>query len=186
MFIATLFMVNIIWKQDRCPLTTEWTSCYRKVTPSRAQNWALVYHSEMNCLRRCMCWKSKRFYWERVPGWRGGGWGKPGEHLCHVACRLRFYGDGISFQVVFSLSFWLRVLPGGVALFSQGGCQREGFWEVLVRHVVSPFDLSRTLLVGGGLLVPCSLPGPPVLKQLMQIITMVPGQSGQFQSVCFP
>ena len=31
-------------------------------------------------------------------------------------------------------------------LFSQYGCQREGFWEV-VGHVVSPFDLSRTLLV---------------------------------------
>ena len=38
------------------------------------------------------------------------------------------------------------------ALFSQDGCQREGFWEV-VGQVVSPFDLSRTLLVGG-LLVP--------------------------------
>ena len=62
-------------------------------------------------------------------------------------------------------------------LFSQNGCQREGFWEV-VRHVVSPFDLSRTLLVGGGLLVPCSLPGPPVIKQLMQIVTMAPGQGG--------
>ena len=43
------------------------------------------------------------------------------------------------------------------ALFSPDGCQREGFWEV-VGHVVSPFDLSQTLLVGGGLLVPCSLP----------------------------
>ena len=32
------------------------------------------------------------------------------------------------------------------ALFSQDVCQREGFWEV-VGHVVSPFDLSRTLLV---------------------------------------
>ena len=46
-------------------------------------------------------------------------------------------------------------------------------------HVVSHFDLSQTLLVGGGLLVPCSLPGPPVIKQLMQIVTMVPGQGGQ-------
>ena len=71
------------------------------------------------------------------------------------------------------------------ALFSQDGCQREGFWEV-VRHVVSPFDLSRTLPVGGGLLVPCSLPGPPVIKQLMQMVAMVPGQGGRFQSVCFP
>ena len=70
------------------------------------------------------------------------------------------------------------------ALFSQDGCQR-GFWEV-VGQVVSPFDLFRTLLVVGGLLVPCSLPGPPVIKQLMQIVTMVPGQGGQFQSVYFP
>ena len=71
------------------------------------------------------------------------------------------------------------------SLFSQDGCQQEGFWE-LVGHVVSPFDLSRTLLVGGGLLVPFSLPGPPVIKQLMQMVTMVPGQGGLFQSVCFP
>ena len=70
------------------------------------------------------------------------------------------------------------------ALFSQDGCQREGFWEV-DRHAVSPFDLSQTLPVGGGLLVRCSLPGPPVIKQLMQIVTMVPDQGGPFQSVCF-
>ena len=71
------------------------------------------------------------------------------------------------------------------ALFSQDGCQREGFWEV-VGHVVSPFDLSQTLPVGGGLLVPYSLSGSPVIKQLMQMVTMVPGQGGWFQSVCFP
>ena len=71
------------------------------------------------------------------------------------------------------------------ALLNRDGCQREGFWEV-VGHTVSPFDLSRTLLVGGGLLVSCSLPGPPVLKQLMQMVTMVPGQGGRFQSACFP
>ena len=70
------------------------------------------------------------------------------------------------------------------ALFSQEGCQR-GFWEV-VRLVVSPFDLSRTLPVGGALLVPLSLAGPPVVKQLMQMVTMVPGQGGRFQSAFFP
>ena len=63
------------------------------------------------------------------------------------------------------------------SLFSQDGCQREGFWEV-VGPVVSPFDLSQTLPVGGGLLVLCSLPGPPVS---MQMVTMVPGQGGRFQ-----
>ena len=71
------------------------------------------------------------------------------------------------------------------ALFNLDGCQSEGFQEV-VGHVVSPFDLSRTLPVGGGLLVPCSLAGPPVVKQLMQMVTVVPGQGGWFQSVCFP
>ena len=71
------------------------------------------------------------------------------------------------------------------ALFSQDKCQREGFWEV-VGHVVSPFDLSRTLPVGGGLLVPCSFPGPPVVKQLMQIVTIVPGQGGRFHQCASP
>ena len=47
-------------------------------------------------------------------------------------------------------------------------------------------DLSRTLLAGGGLLVPYSLSGFPVIKQLMQMVTIVPGQGGRFQSVCFP
>ena len=42
----------------------------------------------------------------------------------------------------------------------------------------SPFDLSQTLSVDGGLLVPGSLPGPPVLKQLMQIVAMVPARVG--------
>ena len=54
------------------------------------------------------------------------------------------------------------------------------------RHAVSPFDLSRTLPVGGGLLVPYSLPVPPVIKPLMQMVTKGPGQGGRFQSVCFP
>ena len=42
-------------------------------------------------------------------------------------------------------------------------------------HAVSPFDLSRTLRVGGGLLVPYSLSGSPVIKQLMQMVTMMHG-----------
>ena len=85
---------------------------------------------------------------------------------------LANYSDSESFLVVH-------------ALFSKDGCQREGFWEV-VRHAVSPFDLSQTLLVGGGLLVLCSLPGPPAVNHLMQMVTLVPGQGGRFRSVCFP
>ena len=66
-------------------------------------------------------------------------------------------------------------------LLSQDGCQQKGFWEV-----VSPFDLSRTLPGGGGLLAPYSLPGSPVIKQLMRMVTKGPGQGGRVQSVCFP
>ena len=42
-------------------------NCCRRGVPSRAWNWALVWHSETNCLRGHMCWQSKRFYWEGRP-----------------------------------------------------------------------------------------------------------------------
>ena len=71
------------------------------------------------------------------------------------------------------------------ALLSQDGCWWEGFWEV-DGHAVSSFNLSRTLPIGGGLLVPYSLPGSPVIKQLMWMVTKGPDQGGRFQSVCFP
>ena len=100
-----------------------------------------------------------------------------------MAGSLGFYGDGISFRLSLANHSDSESFLVVHALFSQDGCQR-GFWEV-VGQVVSPFDLSRALLVGGGLLVPCSFPGPPALKQLMQIVTMVPGQGGRFQPVCF-
>ena len=70
----------------------------------------------MDCPRRHMCWQSKRLYWERAPGWRAVGSGNPGELLCQIACSLGFYGDGTSFHIVLSQSFWLRVLPGGTRL----------------------------------------------------------------------
>ena len=71
------------------------------------------------------------------------------------------------------------------AWLSQDGCYREGFWEV-DGQAVSPLDLSRSLPAGGGLVVPYSLSGAPAIKQLMQMVIMVPGQGGRFQSVCFP
>ena len=68
------------------------------------------------------------------------------------------YSDSGSFLVVHTLF--------GQVGFQQGGSER------LVGHVVSPFDLSQILLVGGGLLSP-----------IMQRVTVVPGQGGQFQSL---
>ena len=125
--------------------------------------------------------RARDFIGKGRPG--GEQWVREPEQLCHIACNFMVMGlvSGLSSANHSDSESFLVVH----ALFSQDGCQRAGFWEV-VGQVVSPFDLSRTLLVGGGVLVPCSLPGPPVIKQLMQMVTMVPGQGGRFQSVCFP
>ena len=50
----------------------------------------------------------------------------------------------------------------------------------MVGHVVSPFDLSQTLLVGGGLLVPYSLPGSPVIKHSCEWLLKGLGRVGSF------
>ena len=92
-----------------------------------------------------------------------------------MARSLGFYGDGISFWVVFSQSFWLRVLPGGTCFIQPrwmpekrilGGGWTCGvsFWPFLNSShwwwLISSEFLTR----------------PPVLKQLMQMVTMVTGQ----------
>ena len=48
------------------------------------------------------------------------------------------------------------------------------------------FRLSQTLPVGGGLLVPYSLSGSPVIKQLMQMVTMVLGHGGRVSVSMLP
>ena len=52
---------------------------------------------------------------------------------------------------------------GAQALLSQDGYQQAGFWEV-VGHMVSLFDFSQMLPVGGCLLVSSSLLRLPVVK----------------------
>ena len=104
----------------------------------------------MNCRRRHICWQSKRFYWEREPRWRtampGGSWSQV-LWWC------------INFLVVFSQSFWLRVLPGGARLVQPrwmpdrrilGGGQTYGvsFWPFLNSSgwswLISSVFLTRT------------------------------------------
>ena len=101
-----------------------------------------------------------------------------------MARSLGFYGDGlISGWSLANHSNSESSLVAHTSL-SQYGCWQEGFWEV-DGHAVFALERSRALPVGGGLLVPYSLSGSPVIKQLMQMVTMVPGQGGRFQSVCF-
>ena len=72
---------------------------------------------------------------------------------------------------------WPIILSQGFLVthvsLGQDGFQ-GGSWEV-AGHLVPSFDVSRTLPVAGGLLVPCSFPGPPAGKWLRQTVTVVPG-----------
>ena len=122
---------------------------------------------------------------ERAPGRRARGRGNPENRSTTWFTVPGFMAMGLVSGLSSARHSDSESFLVAQALFSQDGCQRGGFWEV-VRLVVSPFDLSRALPVGGDLLVPCSSPGPPVVKQLMQMVTMVPGQGGRFQPVRFP
>ena len=77
------------------------------------------------------------------------------------------------------------MFPGGAGVAQPRWMLARGILGV-DGHAVSPFDLSGALPAGGGLLVPSSLPGPPVVKQLMRMVTKGPGQRGWFPSVCLP
>ena len=57
----------MFWKFIFWIYTLYQTVIAERGTASRAQEWTLVWHSEMNCPRRHMCWQSKRLYWEGVP-----------------------------------------------------------------------------------------------------------------------
>ena len=101
-----------------------------------------------------------------------------------MACSLGFYGDGISFWVVSGQSFWHRSFLVVNASLNQDEFQQEGSWKVgSTYRLASPFDLSWILVVAGGLSVLCSLPGPPVVKQLIQMVTVMSGQGRGFRSV---
>ena len=137
----------------------------------------------MNCPKRQMCWQSKRFSWEGAPRWRAAGEGT--QENC-FSMRLTVLGF-----IVMGLVAGLAGHPGSEsflavhALLSQDGCQQEGSCEV-VEHMESPFDFSQSLLVGGGLLVPCSLPGHPVIKQLMQMLLKCLARMGGFSQHVSP
>ena len=152
------------WFTQKCQHRVELKLLQEGGTPSRARNWAVVYHLEMNCSRRHMCWQSKRFYWERAPGQRVVGW--EGELLCPMAPSLRFYGDGVH------------------ALFSQGGCE-QGFWEVVWQCGVSFWSFSNSSC-WWWLISFMSLTRTSCHKTTHANGYVVPVQGGQFQSVCFP
>ena len=105
---------------------------------------------------------------------------------CRAARSLRFYGNWVSFGAASGQSFWLSILLVPCASLSH----REDFWEVgkmyglfppVGWHVPPPFSPSWILLVSFPLAAPPALLGPPVVRQLRQVIIM-PGQGGWFRS----
>ena len=162
----------------------EWQDCCRKGDPFQGPKLGSCLTLRNELSEETHALTKQEILLGRAPGWRTGWWGNPGALLCCVARSPGFYGDGISFQVALanhsnSESFLVahasltRWMPARLIL----GSGRTG--SVSSR----PF---RTLPAGGGLLVLYSLSGYPAIKQLMQMVTMVPGQGGWFQSVCFP
>ena len=67
----------------------------------------------MNYLRRYTCWQSKRVIGKAPNNNKGR---EPRRTALPCGSQFWFCHDGISLQVVFSQSFWLRVPPGGVGL----------------------------------------------------------------------
>ena len=74
--------------------------------------------------------KARDFTGKGHPGGEQEGKGTQENSSAMWFC-LRFYGDGVSFRVVFSWSFWLRVLPGGA-------------------HLVQPRWMPARRILGGG------------------------------------
>ena len=112
----------------------------------------------------------------KAPGRRAGGQGNPGEPLRSLGLVMGLV-SGWSLANRSNSQHFLVVHTS----LSQEGRQWEGFWE-LAGHAVSPFDLSRTLPVGGSML----LTRTSLLKQPMQMVTMAPGRDEQLQTACFP
>ena len=68
--------------------------------PSRARAWAVVQHSEMNCVRDTRADTVRRFYWEGARGQRAAGRG--GKEVCSAMglAASGFVVNRASFRVV--------------------------------------------------------------------------------------
>ena len=108
-------------------------------TPSKAWKGGLIWHLEINCLKRHTCWQSKRLDWEGVPQWRARRWGNP-EDCAARGSQSWAYGDGLVSSCLWQ-SFWLRVLPGGAhtaqprwmperRILGGGRTRGDSFWSL--------------------------------------------------------
>ena len=78
-------------------------------------------------------------------------------------------------------------IPGGTCIAQLRWITVRRILRRWVGHMdwclLSPFDFSQILPGGGDLLVPLSLPRPPLTRQPMQMVTIGSGHGGQFWSM---
>ena len=107
-----------------------------------------------------------------------------------MACSLRFYGDGVSFLgclwpiilfvTIFGLtqgpSWWREHLSAKTESSVRVSGRLAG--HIMGWHLLPLLGPSQIILAAL-----CSLLGPPVVKQLMQAVLILPGEGGQFWSM---
>ena len=147
----------------------------------------------MNCLRRHSCWP-KKDYWQGAPGGKQQGKGTQEKCFatwlsvsgfmvmklvsrlslaCHLAC-AHIWSDSGSFLVsCASLS------QNGFLVWGFLGGWQDILWAGVSSLLLAPPEFSWLFLVAAL----CSLLGPPVMRQLMQAVFLVPSQGGQFRSI---
>ena len=140
------------------------------------------------------CWLSERLYWDGMARQRAAGSGDPGELLCHVFTVSGFRIMGFISRL--SLAHHLPVpifrmtvvLPVGTHIsqprwiLSWGPL---GGWQDILWACTSSLLLAPPKFCQFSAAAPCSLWGPPVVRQLvrMQVVIIVPEQSRWFQSM---
>ena len=108
--------------------------------------------------------------------------GNLGALLCHMACSLRFYRNGINFWVVSGQSSclahsWSGSGPSWQDLSAKMDLSAKDSGRLVVFSLLlAPSKFSWLVFRAA----PCSLSGPPVVRQLMQVAITVPGQGGWF------
>ena len=114
--------------------------CCRKEDPFQGPKSGLLSNSPKRIVRGDMCWQSKRLHWKGRLGGEQLGKGNQENYSVLWLAAVGFMVMRIVSSCLANHSD-LRSFLVVHALLSQDGCQQEGSWEV-VRHVVSPFDLS--------------------------------------------
>ena len=158
---------NGLTRLTRCPslfrsiLLYTWffVAVAERGTPSRAWELALIQCLDMNRLRRHTCWQSKRAYWTGHLGREQEGEGTEEDCSAMWLKVLAFMVIGL----ISELSLNSHSDSGSFLVALHCSAKMDAT-EKVVGHVMFLLDLSQTLLVGGYLLILCSLPGPPFIN----------------------